>query len=118
MLMKWPSSVVEESFIQTRKTIIQYIIAMLLQSKLADSNEQARLKFNYDFNHEDIMKEVVRSFVVVLIRAIAIVINITITKVKSIVISICDAGSPIAIIIEPNFLFTKISLKKIKPALL
>ena len=88
---------------------------MLLQSKLADSNEQASIKFNYDFNHEDITKEVAHSFVVDLIITIAIVVNITITKVKSIVIAISDAGCPIAISIEPN---NKISLKKTKPALL
>ena len=33
------SSLVDEAFIQTRKTKIQYIIAMSIESKLADSNE-------------------------------------------------------------------------------
>ena len=36
---------------------MQYIIAILLASKLVDNNEQARLEKHYDFNHEDIMNE-------------------------------------------------------------
>ena len=38
--------------------IIKYIIAILLESKLVDNKEQARLEMHYDFKQEDIMKDV------------------------------------------------------------
>ena len=44
----------DEALIKNKKTIVQYIIAILLESKLVDNKEQARLEMHYDFNHEDI----------------------------------------------------------------
>ena len=45
-----------------RKVIVQYIIAILLESKLVDNKEQARLDMHYGFKQEDIMKEIERFF--------------------------------------------------------
>ena len=39
-----------------RKVIVQYIIAILLQSTLVDNKEQARFEMHYGFKQEDIMK--------------------------------------------------------------
>ena len=50
-------SAVDEVLLQTRNTILQYIIAIFLESKLVDKKEQSRLEKFYDFNYEDIMKE-------------------------------------------------------------
>ena len=44
------------------KVIVQYIIAILLQSTLVDNKEQARLEMHYGFKQEDIMKEIQRFF--------------------------------------------------------
>ena len=46
-----------------KKTIKQYIIAILLESKLIDYKDQARLEMHYDFNHEFIMKIIESIFV-------------------------------------------------------
>ena len=43
---------------KNKKTIVKYIIAVLLESELVDNKEQARLEMHYNFNHEDIMKEI------------------------------------------------------------
>ena len=45
-----------------RGVIVQYIIAILLQSKLLDNKEKDRLEMYYSFNQEDIMKEIERNF--------------------------------------------------------
>ena len=45
-----------------RGVIVQYIIAILLQSKLLDNKEKDRLEMHYIFNQEDIMKEIERIF--------------------------------------------------------
>ena len=45
-----------------RGVIVQYIIAILLQSKLLDNKEKDRLEMHYSFNPEDIMKEIERIF--------------------------------------------------------
>ena len=45
-----------------RKFIVQYIIAILLQSALVDNKEKARLEMHYGFKREDIMKEIERIF--------------------------------------------------------
>ena len=44
-----------------RGVIVQYIIAILLQSKLLDNKEKDRLEMHYSFN-QDIMKEIERIF--------------------------------------------------------
>ena len=45
-----------------RGVIVQYIIAILLQSKVLDNKEKDRLEMHYSFNQEDIMKEIERIF--------------------------------------------------------
>ena len=40
------------------KIVIKYIIAILLESKLADNKDLARLGMHYDFKQEDIMKDI------------------------------------------------------------
>ena len=45
-----------------RGVIVQYIIAILLQSKLLDNKEKDRLEMRYSFPQEDIMKEIERIF--------------------------------------------------------
>ena len=61
---KKTNSTVDEA---PKKTIVQYIIAALLESRLVDNKEQARLEMHYDFIHEDIMKEVERCFILLLL---------------------------------------------------
>ena len=41
-----------------RSVVVQYIIAILLQSKLLDNKEKNRLEMLYSFNQEDIMEEI------------------------------------------------------------
>ena len=55
---KKSNSAVDEIVIKNKKTIVQYIIAILLESKLVDNKEQARLEMHYDFNLKDIMEEI------------------------------------------------------------
>ena len=45
-----------------RGVMVQYIIAILLQSKVLDNKEKDRLEMHYSFNQEDIMKEIERIF--------------------------------------------------------
>ena len=40
------------------KIVIKYIIAIILERKLADNKEQARAEMHYDFKQEDIMKDI------------------------------------------------------------
>ena len=71
LLVKWKSkevnektsSAVDGALLQTRKTVIQYIKAILLERNLVDNKEQPRLEMHFDFNHDDIMKE----FIVILL---------------------------------------------------
>ena len=51
-------STVDEALIKNKMTILEYIVAIILESKLVDNKERARLEMHYDFNHEDIMKEI------------------------------------------------------------
>ena len=55
---KKTTSFIDEALIENKKTIVQYLIAISLESKLVDNKEQARLEMHYDFNHEDIMKDI------------------------------------------------------------
>ena len=41
-----------------KNTIVPYIIAILLESNSLVNKEQARLEMHYDFNHEDLMKDI------------------------------------------------------------
>ena len=45
-----------------RKVIVQYIIAILLQSTLVGNKEKTRPEMHYCFKQEDIMKEKERIF--------------------------------------------------------
>ena len=56
------NSTVDEALLKNKKTIVQNIIAILLESKLIDNKEQARIEIYYGFNHEDIMKEIASYF--------------------------------------------------------
>ena len=40
------------------KIVIKYIIAILLESRLVDNKEEARLEMHYDLKQEDIMKDI------------------------------------------------------------
>ena len=52
------SSAIDEALLRNKMTIVQYIIAILLEIKVVDNKEQARLEKHYCFYHEDIMKEI------------------------------------------------------------
>ena len=55
---KKTNSAVDEALIKNKRTIVLYIISILLESKLVDNKEQARLEMHYDFKQEDIMKDI------------------------------------------------------------
>ena len=61
---KKTNSAADKAISKNKKTIVQYIIAILLESRLVDNKEQARLEMHYDFNHEDIMKKIESYFTV------------------------------------------------------
>ena len=52
------NSFIDEGLIKNKKTKVQYIIVILLESKLVVNKEQARLEMHNDFNQEDIMKDI------------------------------------------------------------
>ena len=54
------SSAVDEAHLPTRKTIIQYITAIELESQLMHNKEQAKaiLEMHYDFNLDNERKKV------------------------------------------------------------
>ena len=57
------NSAVDEALIKNKRTIVQYIISkyiisILLESKLVDSKEQARLEMHYDLKQEVKMKDI------------------------------------------------------------
>ena len=60
---KKTNSAVDEALIKNKKTIVQYIIAILLESKLVDNKEKARLEMHCGFNHEDITKKIESYFI-------------------------------------------------------
>ena len=51
------NSFVDEALLKNKKTIVQYIINILLESKLLDNKEQARLEMHYDFD-QGVMKDI------------------------------------------------------------
>ena len=57
-----PNSFIDEGLLMNKKTIVHYIIAILLESKLLDNKEQALLEMHYDFDQEDIMKDIESQF--------------------------------------------------------
>ena len=58
------TSAVDEALLQTRKIVVQYIIAILLESRLINNKEKARLEMHYDFTHDDLTKEIEIHFVI------------------------------------------------------
>ena len=56
------NSFIDEALLKNKRTIVQYIIAILLRSTLVDNKEQARLEMHYGFKQEDITKKIVRIF--------------------------------------------------------
>ena len=56
------NSFIDEALLKNKRTIVQYIIAILLRSTLVDNKEQARLEMHYGFKQEDITKEIERIF--------------------------------------------------------
>ena len=59
---KKTKSFIDEALLKNKRTIVQYIIATLLRSKLVDKKEQARLEMHYGFIQEDITREIERIF--------------------------------------------------------
>ena len=45
-------------YINDEDILYYFIIAILLESKLVDNKEKARLEMHYDFIQEDIMKDI------------------------------------------------------------
>ena len=55
---KKTNSFIDEALLKNKKTIVQNIVAILLESKLINNKEQARLEMHHDFYHEDIMRDI------------------------------------------------------------
>ena len=55
---KKSNSFIDEALLKNKRTIVQYIIAILLRSTLLDNKEKNRLEMHYGFNQEDITKEI------------------------------------------------------------
>ena len=51
------NSAVDEALIRNKRTIVRYIIAILLRSTLVDNKEHARFEKHHGFKQEDITKE-------------------------------------------------------------
>ena len=52
----------KENHVSMIRIVIKYMIAILLESKLLDNKEPARLEMHFDFFHKDIMKEIESRF--------------------------------------------------------
>ena len=61
---KKTNSFIDEALLMNKKTIVQYIIAILLESKLLDNKEQARLEMHYGFEQENIIKDIESCFTI------------------------------------------------------
>ena len=61
-LNKKTNSFMDEALLKNKKTIVQYIIAIVLRSTLVNNKEQERLEKHYGFKHEDKTKQVERIF--------------------------------------------------------
>ena len=59
---KKSNSFIDEALLKNKRTIVQYINAILLRSTLVNNKEQARLEMHYGFKQEDITKEIERIF--------------------------------------------------------
>ena len=59
---KKTNSFIDEALLENKRTIVQYIIAILLRNMLVDNKEQARLEMHYCFKQEEITKEIEKIF--------------------------------------------------------
>ena len=59
---KKTNSFIDEALLKNKRTIVQYIIAMLLRSTLLDNKEQESLENHYCFKQEHITKEIEKIF--------------------------------------------------------
>ena len=59
---KRTNSFIYEALLKNKRTIVQYIIAILLRSTSIDNKEQERLEKHYGFKQGDITKEIERIF--------------------------------------------------------
>ena len=55
---KKTNSFIDEALLKNKRTIVQYIIAILLRSTLLDNKEKDRLEMHYGFKQEDKTKEI------------------------------------------------------------
>ena len=55
---KRSKSFIDEALLKNKRTILQYIIAILLRSTLLGNKEKNRLEMHCGFNQEDITKEI------------------------------------------------------------
>ena len=53
---KKTNSFIDEALLKNKRTIVQYIIAIILRSTLLDNKEQESLEKHYGFKQEDITK--------------------------------------------------------------
>ena len=68
---------VNQSFLESRKTTVQHTIAVLLGIKLVDNKDQARLEMHFQFNQVVAMKKVIVILLVKMIKATPIAPNET-----------------------------------------
>ena len=61
-VIKKTNSFIDEALLKNKRTIVQYIIAILLRSMLLDNKEQESLQKRYGFKQKDITKEIERIF--------------------------------------------------------
>ena len=59
---KKTNSFIDEALLKNNRTIVQYLIAILLRSTLFDKKEQESLEKHYGFKQEDITKEIEKIF--------------------------------------------------------
>ena len=59
---KKTNSFIDEALYKNKRTIVQYIIAILLRNTLLDNKEQESLEKHYGFKQEGITKELERIF--------------------------------------------------------
>ena len=59
---KKTNSFIDEALLENKRTIVQYIIAILLRSTLLDNKEHESLAKHYGLKQEDITKEIERIF--------------------------------------------------------
>ena len=59
---KKTNSLIDEALLKNKRTIVQYIIAILLRSTLLNNKEQESLEKHYGSKQEDITKEIEKNF--------------------------------------------------------